>query len=61
MHASNAKPTEGRTADGKHIDYGTGDSIPMPDRFSAPDNGATISGIGGHVCYDDYDMNDMDD
>lgn len=38
---------DNRTSDNQHIDFGTGDDIPMPDRFTAPDNASTVSGTSG--------------
>lgn len=49
---------DGMTSDGKHIDFGTGDSIPMPERFSAPDNASTCPGSWGHTSPVDDDSTD---
>lgn len=51
---------DGRTSDNKHIDFGTGDSIPMPRDFTAPDNGSTCPGSWGHTSPSD-DVSTADD
>lgn len=41
------------TSDNQHIDFGTGDDVPMPPSFNAPDNASTVPGSWGHVVTDD--------
>lgn len=44
---------DNKTADGQHIDFGTGDDVPMPPGFNAPDNAATCPGSWGHITQED--------
>lgn len=46
----------GRTDDDQHIDLGTGDNIPMPRDFNAPDNASTISGNWGRTMGDEENL-----
>lgn len=47
---------DGRTSDDKHIDYGTGDNIPMPPGFNVTEDFETCSGANGRMMGDEEQL-----